>query len=193
MSDSTPSATWHRLVAAHRDPNIDAEPEHRPTAAMLACSDARVPPSVLFDQPAGSLFVVRHAGNTARPGSVASLDYAVAHLDVDLVIVMGHSDCGAVTAALHNAEVDPVLEPILGPIRPALGGLDPTQPGSLDAAVSANVANTMHDLATHPGPCGTAIRNGTVELRGAVHDLATGELHTINYPTIPNNHKENTP
>ena len=183
MPDHDPESTWQRLVAAHRTPNPEPEREHRPTAAVLACSDARVPPSVIFDQPAGSLFTVRHAGNTARPGSVASLDYAVHHLGVNLVIVMGHTDCGAVTAALHSVEVDPVLEPILGPIRPALSGLDPTEPGSLDAAASANVANTMHDLATHPGPCGTAIRTGAVQLRGAVHDLATGELHLINQPT----------
>jgi carbonic anhydrase len=171
--------TWQRLIAAHRDPNPEPEPEHRPAAAILACSDARVPPSVIFDQPVGSLFMVRHAGNTARPGSVASLDYAVHHLDVDLVIVMGHTGCGAVTAALNGPEMDPVLEPILGPIRPALAGLDPTDPDAVGKAVSANVANTMSDLARHPGPCGIGVRAGTVQLRGAVHDLATGELHTI--------------
>jgi len=179
MADSNPELTWQRLTAAHRDPNPEPEPEHSPAAAILACSDARVPPSVIFDQLAGSLFVVRHAGNTARPGSVASLDYAVYHLGVDLVIVMGHTGCGAVTAALNGPDVDPVLEPILGPIRPALAGLDPTDPDALDKAVSANVANTMSELASHPGPCGTGIRAGTVQLRGALHDLTTGELRAI--------------
>lgn len=192
MAEPDTATTWERLVAAHRDPNPVPEPEHRPAAAVLACSDARVPPSVLFDQPAGSLFIVRHAGNTARPGSVASLDYAVAHLGVELVIVLGHSDCGAVTAALHGRGYDDVLEPILGPIRPALALLDPTQPPSLEAAVLANVTNTMNDLAVHPGPCGAAIRAGTVQLQGAVHDLKTGQLKTIDHkPSINTTHSNN--
>lgn len=113
MVDSNPELAWQRLTAAHRDPNPAPEPEHSPAAAILACSDAQVPPSVIFDQLAGSLFVVRHAGNTARPGSVASLDCAVHHLDVALV-VMGHTGCGAVTAVLNGPGVDPVLEPKLG-------------------------------------------------------------------------------
>lgn len=186
MANPDTATTWERLVAAHRDPNPEPDPEHRPAAAVLACSDARVPPSVLFDQPAGSLFVVRHAGNTARPGSVASLDYAVAHLGVELVIVLGHSDCGAVTAALHTKDYDDVLEPILGPIRPALTLLDPNQPPSLEAAVLANVTNTMNDLAVHAGPCGAGIRAGTVQLQGAVHDLRTGQLQTIDHKSHVN-------
>jgi len=185
-------STWERLVAAHRAPEGDGEPEHQPDAAILACSDARVPPSVIFDQPAGSLFVVRHAGNTARPGSVASLDYAVDHLGVRLVIVLGHTDCGAVTAALGATAPDPVLDPILAPIRPALGGIDRHDDHAVDLAVRANVRNTMHTLTNHPGPTGRAIRRGDVELQGAVHDLGSGALHLLETPDPPDPDQEQT-
>ena len=83
---SMPDDTWAELVAAHersRPAAVTEVPEHAPKAAILACSDARVPPSVVFDQPAGALFVVRIAGNTASPAALASLDYAVEHLGVD--------------------------------------------------------------------------------------------------------------
>ena len=175
-------ATWQRLITAHTAPRLTAEPEHRPVAAVLACSDARVPPSVLFDQPTGSLFTVRHAGNTARPGSVASLDYAVGHLGVDLVIVLGHTDCGAVAAALDDPSSDPVLDPVLEPIRPALAGVDRGRCDALDQAVSLNVAHTMAALAGDPGPTGSGIRAGHVSLRGAVQNLTSGALEILDTP-----------
>ncbi|MGI9615445.1 MAG: carbonic anhydrase [Acidimicrobiales bacterium] len=80
---------WDRLVEAHNaarsEPSREDPPRHQPTAAVLACSDARVPPSVIFDQPAGSLFVVRIAGNSASPAALASFDYAVDALGVELI------------------------------------------------------------------------------------------------------------
>jgi carbonic anhydrase len=99
MSDQR---AWGQLIEAHRLAEagpIEVAPEHAPKAAILACSDARVPPSVIFDQPAGSLFVVRIAGNTASAAALASLDYAVAKLGVEVLIVLGHTSCGAVQAA----------------------------------------------------------------------------------------------
>lgn len=72
--------------------------EHRPSAAVLACADARVPVDLVFDQPSGALFVVRLAGNPATPEAVASLRFAVDMLRVPLVLVVGHEGCGAMAA-----------------------------------------------------------------------------------------------
>ncbi len=179
-----PDPSWETLVAAHRrvEPLLAAErngsrrpSRHEPKAAILACSDARVPPSVIFDQPAGNLFVVRIAGNTAVPSALASLDYAVAKLGVDLIIVLGHTSCGAVTAAVDGI-CGGHLEPIVAPIC-AIAKANPDV--DVDRISALNVANTMRALAEHDGPVGHATAAGQLEIRGAVHDLITGRLEPV--------------
>lgn len=170
---------WDRLVQAHNatrsEPSREDPPRHQPTAAILACSDARVPPSVIFDQPAGSLFVVRIAGNSASPAAVASLDYAVDALGVELIVVLGHTNCGAVQAAVDGT-CGGHLAPVVGPIcelAATMPGADP------DQVAEANVAKTVHDLAHHRGPVGHAAAAGRVEIRGAIHDLRSGQLKPL--------------
>ena len=75
-----------------------------PEAAVLCCSDSRVPAEIIFDQSLGDLFVVRTAGLVLDPTSIGSLEYAVAHLHVPLLVIKGHENCGAVTAAVEHPE-----------------------------------------------------------------------------------------
>ncbi len=174
---------WTEMVQRHSDiaatvvqtASLDAGglPPHRPSAAILACSDARVPPSLLFGQDPGSMFVVRLAGNSATPGAVASLAYAVDHLGVDLVVVLGHTGCGAIEAALDRS-APAVFAPILTPIDEMLVACDSC--GDVDAAVFANVRHNVARLCRDRGPIGNAVRTGRVTVKGAVHDLTTGEL-----------------
>lgn len=197
-----PESVWVDLAARHRTVAArgahDGTPVHAPVAAVLACSDARVSPSVLFDAEPGSLFVVRQAGNTASPSAVASLDYAVEHLGVRLVVVLGHTGCGAVAAALDGADL-PDLAPVVGPITALLDDCDRCD--TIDETVAANVDHTIATLRGGPGALGAAVRRGDVVLRGAVHDLATGELHERTGPPAgvavetpnPSQHQESTP
>ncbi len=180
MSDSS----WNALLAGHQRavPTMAAlaaggarPPLHQPHVAILACSDARVPPSVVFDQPAGNLFVIRIAGNTAGPAAQASLDFAVAELGVDLIVVLGHTSCGAVSAAASGT-CGGHLAPIVAPIC-KIARRHPD--ASVDELAALNVANTMADLAAHDGPIAQALADGRVEIRGAVHDLVTGQLHPV--------------
>ena len=76
----------------------------QPEAAVLCCSDSRVPAEIIFDQTLGDLFVVRTAGLVLDPTSIGSLEYAVAHLHVSLLVIKGHEGCGAVTAAVEHPE-----------------------------------------------------------------------------------------
>lgn len=185
MSDH---ATWDRLVTAHGRTDHESSgalPIHEPNAAVLACADARVPPSVIFDQPAGSLFVVRIAGNTASDAALASLDYAIGVLGVDLLVVLGHTGCGAVAAAVDGTcggHLKAVVEPICELVR--------SMPdASVDKIVSLNVARTVELLTEHGGPVGDAVRAGRLEVRGAVHDLSTGQLvpvTTVHRSPVPN-------
>ena len=82
--------------------------EQHPFAVVIACSDSRVPPSLIFDQDLGDLFVIRVAGNVVGPSQVASVEYAVEVLKSSLVVVVGHTGCGAISAAV-KAIMDPDL------------------------------------------------------------------------------------
>lgn len=175
-------SAWGQLVEAHdraKSAPIEVAPEHAPKAAILACSDARVPPSVIFDQPAGNLFVVRIAGNTASAAALASLDYAVAKLGVDVLIVIGHTSCGAVQAAAEgtcDGHLAPIVEPICRLARQM-------PEADIDDLVRANVAGTVAELTHHDGPVGLAVRNGQLDVRGAVHNLLLGTLEVVTLET----------
>jgi carbonic anhydrase len=171
---------WAEMVEGHDRFAADfcdgTVPAHRPRAAVLACSDARVPPTVLFGQPPGSLFVVRLAGNIASAGAIASLTFATEHLGTRQVVVLGHSGCGAVAAAFAGVQ-DPELAPILSPLRELIDGCDHC--GDAEAVVRANVARSMQLLTAHTGSLGQGIRSGRITLHGAVHDLSSGGLDEI--------------
>lgn len=172
------TARWASLVAAHeavRDRDRSQVPEHRPRTAVLACSDARVPPSVIFDQPAGSLFVVRVAGNTPSPAAVASLDYAVAELGVDLIVVLGHTNCGAVAAACAGTCAG-YLEPLTSGICSLIGDGPCRDPELL---AEHNVRSTVEALADASSPTGEAIRSHRVAIEGAIYDLATDDVRPL--------------
>ena len=94
---------------------------HQPFAAILSCADARVSPEILFDQVMGDLFVTRVAGNIATPETIASLEYAVAVLNVKLIMVLGHGACGAVAAADRRTAVEKTqISALYAPLRVAV-------------------------------------------------------------------------
>lgn len=91
-----------------------------PFAVILTCSDSRVPPELLFDQGLGDLFVIRNAGNVLDEHVLGSIEYAVHHLGVNLVVVMGHESCGAVGAAMKEDKTSEAIESIIKSIKPAI-------------------------------------------------------------------------
>jgi carbonic anhydrase len=116
-----------------------------PKAAVLCCSDSRVPAEIVFDQSLGDLFVVRTAGLVLEPTSIGSLEYAVAHLHVPLLVIKGHQSCGAVTAAVHHPEhSEGHIGAILQQIAPAVHQARAT--GKSGAAL-VEEANEQHLLA----------------------------------------------
>lgn len=175
--------TWPRLLAAHGAVASTGAPvpAPRPRAAVLSCSDARVPPSVVFAQPPGALFVIRIAGNSATAAARASLDYAVGTLGVDTIVVMGHTDCGAVGAACAGTCEGP-LAPVVAPIC-RLANDHPDLPP--DDIAALHVAATVDRLRRHDGPAGHALRDGRVEIHGAVHDVRTGRLTPVSDAPSP--------
>lgn len=120
------------------------------------------------------MFVVRLAGNTATPSAVASLDYAVEHLGIELLVVLGHTDCGAVRAAREGH-----CEGIFGAVTSPICDIVAAHPGEdADLTAARNVTRTIVDLEAHDGPTGRAIRDGRVRIEGAIHDVRSARLRS---------------
>jgi len=155
----------------------------RPVAVIMGCADSRVPPELLFDQGVGDLFVVRVAGNVVGGGGVfvkGSIEYAVAELGVRLIMVLGHSSCGAVKAAIkHVDDGDPLpgaIAELVNRIRPAVIKAKDMPGDRLANAISANVllgVETLNNLDPIVRP---AVSSGQAKVVGAVYDLRTGAV-----------------
>lgn len=152
-----------------------------PVAIVLACADSRVAPEYVFDQAPGRLFIIRVAGNFVDEEGLASMEYAVEHLGVPVVIVLGHSSCGALTAAVQVEQqhvelpghLPALVQHLKEPVRTALA-LKPADP--VAAAIRQNVIYSMHRLATERSLVASAVAEGKVRIVGGVYDLATGDV-----------------
>ncbi len=153
----------------------------QPFAAILTCADSRVPPELLFDQSLGDLFVVRNAGNVAEPVGGGSLEYAIEHLGVRLVIVLGHGSCGAVKAVTGS---EGTLPGQLVAIQRAMPGLrefaldqgkgGASAPAVIAAAVERNAAAQATALINASEVLRKAVGSGDVAVVPAVYDLTSG-------------------
>ncbi len=174
------------VTEPHRDAawRKDVAVTQHPFAVLLSCSDSRVAPEFVFDQGIGDLFVVRVAGNVARADETASVEYGVEHLGAPLVVVLGHSACGAVTAAVQGAHGSADLEELLKPIGPAVDRARQSHPGVtgsplIAAAIEANVWLSIENLYHRSSTLRQLARDGKVEIVGAVYDLASGEVRFL--------------
>jgi carbonic anhydrase len=152
-----------------------------PSAAVLCCSDSRVPPEILFDQGIGDLFCVRVAGNSANEDEIASLAYAVEHLHVPLCVILGHSECGAVTAVVEGEKLPLEIQHLVAHIGDALRSVKLQNPGLsgkalVSAAVRANVLQAMHDLVVHGPMIRERLRSGRLEVVGGIYHIDTGKV-----------------
>lgn len=155
-----------------------------PFAVVLGCSDSRVPPEMVFDQGLGDLFVVRVAGNIAAPSAVGSVEFAAARLGVRLVVVLGHSGCGAVEAALEEFQLPEeeqsddlasILDHLRRPVEEVLEtGLGDDPFALMDQAVRASVSHTADRLRHDSGVLGELIRSDGLVVVGAEYSLETG-------------------
>ena len=144
--------------------------KQEPFAAILACADSRVPVELIFDQTIGQLFVTRVAGNLATPEIIASLEYAVAVLGVKTILVLGHSNCGAVKAAMNADRVPGQISSLYPPLRRAVE----QSGGSLATAIEANSNVQAELLRTSSTVIRDAVTASTVTVASGVYDLATG-------------------
>jgi carbonic anhydrase len=157
-----------------------------PEAVIVGCADSRVPPEILFDQGVGDLFVVRVAGNVVDgAGAIlkGSIEYAVAELNVRLIVVLGHSQCGAVKAAIKHIDAKDKVEGSIGrlieSIQPAVTEVRGKDGDLLEKAIQANVALGVAKLKTLDKVLKNAVDKGEVKVLGATYDLATGKVAEV--------------
>ena len=155
-----------------------------PIAAILGCSDSRVSPELLFDQGPGDLFVVRLAGNFLDDDGFASLEYAVKFLGAPLVMVLGHTNCGAVAAAVkvvtERAELPGHLPELIKSIEPAVIAAHGRHPSDLvAAAIEENVRLNVKRLIDDTPIMSDALAAKKIAVSGGIYDLATGKVTLI--------------
>jgi len=173
-----------RRAAFRRETLADLAKAQTPYATILGCSDSRVPPEWIFDAGLDELFVIRVAGNVFSPEIAGTLQYAGTHLEIPLLVVLGHEGCGAITAALatkHEGEqFRSRVQLLLASIIPGLPELDPTLAAEQQAsrAVESNVHWTVRQIVESPEVKARMAR-GQTKIVGAVYEIETGRVRLL--------------
>jgi carbonic anhydrase len=174
----------------HPDQTLDRLRElnrgQHPVAAVLSCSDSRVPPELIFDQGLGDLFVIRNAGNIVGDYEIGSLEYAIEVLEVPLVIVLGHTNCGAIGAFVdHDHDHSHVYSEYIQKIIDYIDAEEEEKalprdiPNFFEKAVEANVLHGVHTIKkTIPG-VDSLMQQNKLRIVGAIYDLETGKVNII--------------
>ena len=167
------------LRAANPDPRCFNSPRalatsQRPWATVLTCSDSRVSPSWVFDTTPGDLFVIRNAGNSAFDEAMASVEYGISVLKTPLLMVMGHSGCGAVTAAMGTDPLTPSLDRLIQPIRENISGSS-----DLEEAVKRNALASASTLVQRSAVLADAKASGALKLVVGCFQLSSGVVSLI--------------
>ena len=195
---NTPDEALARLLAGNKR-FVQGKPEHprrdsaqriktaqgqKPFAIILTCSDSRLAPEDIFDEGLGSLFVVRVAGNTATdPVLIGSMEYSVITFGSVLLMVLGHTDCGAVKATIDvvtkGESLPGELDAVTHPIEPAVQAVQ-SQPADqiLDAAIHENVKLTQEGLGQIP-TFADAVQSGKLKIVGYEYQLKTGRVTPV--------------
>jgi carbonic anhydrase len=158
----------------------------KPFAAIISCADSRVSPTLIFDVERGNLFSSKIAGNVIDTGTLGSTEFAIKVLGVKLVLVLGHSDCGAVTAAIEVANGAASYPPdeygaigeVVDKIVPPIQGIDPPE-RTLPHCISVNARAQADDLAARAPIVKRAIADRTIDVVAAVYDIKSGKVSLI--------------
>ncbi|NEG95559.1 carbonic anhydrase [Bifidobacterium sp. SMB2] len=196
------AATWSRLIEGNRRfAEGEAQRPHQdrttreslvggqhPDAAVLSCSDSRVPPEIVFDQGLGDLFDIRTAGEVVDDAVLESLEYAIQHLHVCLIVVMGHENCGAVAAAMkvlagdENTEDEGfrsiLMREVGASARIAFAADDEATAEDVERI---HVAQTIEALVTDSPVIRGAVRSGEVAIVGARYKISDGKVEVLSF------------
>lgn len=151
--------------------------KQRPFAVILGCADSRISPELIFDQSFGEIFVVRVAGNVVDPLGIESVEYSVVNFGSSLVVVLGHENCGAVSAVLNNQAQDyPAIASLIAPAIKRVQEQKPTN--AVESAVKANVKAVAANLLSNK-LIEKYVREGKVAIVGAYYSMKTGKVEFL--------------
>ena len=150
---------------------------HKPHAVILSCMDSRVPPEIIFDQGIGNIFVIRNAGNLEDHNVLGSLEYTVHHSTAKVIMVMGHSHCGAVTGALDDIKHGH-LSQLVEQIKPSIQNHS-TKKKSVIETAKQSVHFTIKDILQRSETIRKLVHQKKIELVGAFYDVETGEVKIL--------------
>ena len=158
--------------------------EQHPKAVILTCSDSRVPPELIFDKGLGDLFVIRVAGNISDDAVVGSIEYAVSHLHIQLVVVMGHTNCGAVGATVSDLQntghkIDNHIRTLTDKIEQAITTVNLKEKDLMQKALMSNIIFTVSSLSESRPELNEAVKKGDLKIVGALYDLKTGKVNWL--------------
>jgi carbonic anhydrase len=187
QTNMSPDAALHELLTGNQrfvanqltsiEHDLTILKEHtvdkqEPFAAVLACADSRMPVELVFDQSIGHIFVTRVAGNIVTPEIIASLEYGVAVLGIKALLVLGHTNCGAVKAAIKADAVPGQISVLYQHLRPSVE----QSGGNLDKTIDANARLQAELLRTSSTVIREFLRDGKVKVEAGVYDLRTGTV-----------------
>lgn len=155
-----------------------------PFATVLACSDSRSPVELLFDVGVGDLFVVKIAGNVADTDQIATIEYGTEHLHTQLLVVLGHSHCGAVSAVVGGGELHGHLPKLVDNIQPAHEKAKKENPDKqgkelINPTIEANTFQSIADILSKSTIVANLVKSGKLQVVGAIHDLETGTIEWL--------------
>jgi carbonic anhydrase len=173
--------TYPHEGAARR---AEVSPSQHPLATIISCSDSRVPPEILFDEGIGDLFIVRVIGNIGGADETGSAEYGVEHLGTQLLVVLGHTSCGAVTAAVTGLMVEGSIPPLLAHIKPAVQTAHKEHPelsgnDLVPEAVRTNVFHSIQELFTRSEIIRARTQSGKLKAVGAIYDIKSGRVNWL--------------
>jgi carbonic anhydrase len=168
----------HPRQDARRREEVLAKGQY-PFAAIVGCADSRVPPEIVFDQGLGDLFVIRVAGNLVDDFELASLEYVVSHLGTPLIAVMGHTRCGAVTAAIAAEDVPGRLSAIIEALGPSIEKARAAPGDLVETAARESVKSTVAALKASEPVLRPLVERGTLRIVGMFYDIERGTVEVI--------------
>ncbi len=167
------SQTYPHQTVARRQALRDGQ---KPFAVILGCADSRVPPELIFDRGLGDLFVIRVAGHVVDDTVLASVEFAVTLLGVPLVMVLGHSQCGAVEATISGADLPGSLSKVAAAIQPAVAAAEELSGDLVDNATRTNANMTAVQLTNRSLLLAKSVADERVKIVAALYDLDTGAV-----------------
>lgn len=173
-----------KLQSAHPDESIERRKEalkgQHPFAVILSCSDSRVPLEIIFDQGIGDLFEIKNAGNVLDEHVIGSIEYAIMHCGVKLVVIMGHQDCGAIAATLSGVSETKYIQSLEDSIKPAIEdckkcGLEINS----DNVVKAHISQDIKELFEQDSELVKYMKKHNVKVIGAYYHLDSGKVEFL--------------